>query len=66
MDCGTPQDYLQANLTATGGASAIDDRATIESGASVRRSVVWDGAVVGAHEVLDQAIRTPQGTVLVR
>lgn len=66
VDCGTPADYLQANLLATGGTSAIDPAATVAPGARVERSVVWAGAEVAAAEVLVDAIRAPGCTVLVR
>lgn len=55
IDCGSPADYLAANLHACGGASAIGAGATVLG--SVRRSVVWDGAWVGPDEVLVEAIR---------
>lgn len=66
VDCGTPQDYLEANLLATGGLGAIDPSATVVPGAVVERSVVWAGAVVSPGEHLVRAVRSPLGTVLVR
>lgn len=64
-DCGTPADYLVANLTASGGASVIGAGAVVEG--LVERAVLWPGARVEAGEVLRDAIRTPGGlTVLVR
>lgn len=66
IDCGTPADYLAANLAATGGASAIDPTARVGAGARVEASVLWPGAEVAPGEVLRQAIRTPEVTVLVR
>lgn len=66
VDCGTPADYLGANLAFAAGASVIDPEATIGAGASVVRSVVWDGAEVAPGEALVDAIRTPVSTVLVR
>jgi hypothetical protein len=55
VDCGTPPDYLRANLHACGGRSAIGTGATIHG--TVRRCVVWDGAWVGPHEHLVEVIR---------
>jgi MurNAc alpha-1-phosphate uridylyltransferase len=55
IDCGTPADYLAANLHASGGASVIGDGATVLG--RVVRSVVWDGAFVGPDEVLHEQIR---------
>lgn len=66
VDCGTPADYLAANLAATGGASAIDPTARVGTGASVEASVLWPEAEVAPGEVLHHAIRTPEVTVLVR
>lgn len=66
VDCGSPADYLRANLFASGGRSVVDAGATVGEGAQVVRSVVWPGAVVGSGEVLVDAIRTPKRTVLVR
>lgn len=65
VDCGTPPDYLRANLAASGGRSVVGEGATVHG--SVQRSVVWPGAVVYAHERLVDAVRTTAGrTVLVR
>ena len=61
VDCGTPRDYLLANLIASGGASVVAPDAVVHG--SVRRSVVWAGAEVAADERLEYAIRTPQVTV---
>ena len=55
IDCGTPADYLAANLHASGGASVIGAGATVLG--QVVRSVVWDGAWVGPGEVLQDQIR---------
>ena len=65
VDCGTPAQYLEANLTASGGSSVVG------SGASARgelvRSVVWPDAQVAVGERLVDAVRTTAGTtVLVR
>lgn len=65
IDCGTPADYLRANLAATGGAPSVGVGARVLG--TVARSVVWPGAVVEAAEHLVDAIRTTAGqTVLVR
>ncbi len=64
VDCGTPADYLAANLTATGGVTAAGG-AVVDGVAE--RCVLWPGAVVRRGEVLRDAIRTSTGrTVLVR
>jgi hypothetical protein len=55
IDCGTPADYLAANLHASGGATVIGAGATVLG--QVIRSVVWDGAWVGPDEVLRDQIR---------
>lgn len=65
IDCGTPADYLAANMAATGGVSWIGDGARVDG--TVHRSVVWPGATVAAGEHLVDAVRTTAGrTVLVR
>jgi NDP-sugar pyrophosphorylase family protein len=66
VDCGTPADYLAANLLASGGASVVDPGARVAPDAALVRSVVWAGATVAAGERLVDAIRTPTLTVLVR
>ena len=55
IDCGTPRDYLEANLAASGGESVIGDAAVVEG--EVVRSVVWPGAHVERGERLVEAIR---------
>lgn len=55
FDCGTPADYLAANLWASGGASVIGAGAVVEG--EVVRSVVWPGGVVRAGERLVECIR---------
>lgn len=62
VDCGTPADYLGANLVATGGRSVVEDGAIVEG--RVERSVVWAGAHVARGERLRYAIRLPDGTTL--
>ena len=66
VDCGTPLDYLRANLLSSGGESVIDPTATVGAHARVERSVVWAGAEVAAGEYLVDAICTPTRTVMVR
>ncbi len=55
IDCGTPADYLAANLHASGGENVIGAGATVLG--RLVRSVVWDGAWVGPDEVLVKQIR---------
>jgi N-acetyl-alpha-D-muramate 1-phosphate uridylyltransferase len=65
VDCGTPAQYLAANLTASGGASVVGAGAIVAG--ELHRCVVWPGAVVWPHESLTCAIRaTELMTVLVR
>jgi NDP-sugar pyrophosphorylase family protein len=65
VDCGTPADYLRANLLASGGESVVDPAAEVEG--EVVRSVVWDTGRVAAGERLVDAIRIGfRLTVLVR
>jgi MurNAc alpha-1-phosphate uridylyltransferase len=55
IDCGTPADYLAANLHASGGRNVIGEGATVLG--RLERSVVWDGAWVGPEESLSEVIR---------
>jgi hypothetical protein len=55
IDCGTPADYLRANLHASGGRSVIGSRAVVEG--HVQRCVVWGGAHVRSDERLVDCIR---------
>ena len=55
VDCGTPADYLAANLDASGGASVVGDDAVVEG--SLERGVGWDGAYVAPGEHLVDAVR---------
>jgi NDP-sugar pyrophosphorylase family protein len=65
VDCGTPANYLRANLLASGGRSVVEPGAQVEG--TLVRSVCWSEAVVGPKEVLVDAIRfSERGTVLVR
>lgn len=64
-DCGTPADYLDANLRLNGGRSVVGDGARVEG--EIRESVVWPGAVVRPGEHLVRAVRADHRmTVLVR
>lgn len=55
LDCGTPRDYLLANLAASGGRAVVEDGAVVEG--EVVRSVVWAGETVGTDERLVDAVR---------
>lgn len=55
IDCGTPADYLAANLHASGGGNVVDPSAVVEG--RLERCVVWDGAWVGPGEHLVDAVR---------
>jgi hypothetical protein len=55
VDCGTPADYLRANLHASGGTSVVGAGARVEG--TVERSVVWDGAAVAPGEHLVEVVR---------
>lgn len=65
VDCGTPAEYLRANLTWSGGDSVIGAGASVQG--TVTESVLWPGAVVHEGEHLRRAIRAhDRTTVLVR
>jgi MurNAc alpha-1-phosphate uridylyltransferase len=65
VDCGTPRQYLQANLLASGGESVVGEGAVVDG--TIDRCVVWDGATVWPGEHLTCAIRPDErATVLVR
>ena len=55
FDCGTPADYLAANLAASGGRSVVGEGARVEG--ELVRSVVWPGGVVHRGERLIDCIR---------
>jgi N-acetyl-alpha-D-muramate 1-phosphate uridylyltransferase len=55
IDCGTPADYLAANLHASGGESVVGAGATVLG--RLERCVVWDGAYVGPGETLREVVR---------
>jgi NDP-sugar pyrophosphorylase family protein len=65
VDCGTPADYLRANLTWSGGESVVGAGAIVEG--SIDQCVVWPGALVRSTERLHRAIRAHEHmTVIVR
>ena len=55
VDCGTPADYLRANMIASGGRSVIGEGAQVDG--RLDGSVVWPGGYVGPDEHLTQCIR---------
>lgn len=55
FDCGTPAEYLAANLHASGGANVIGEGARVDG--EVVECVVWPGARVAPGERLVRAIR---------
>ena len=64
VDCGTPADYLRANLyeaARADGGSLVDPAAAIESGSSVARSVIGAGAEV--HGEVTDAVVWPGAVV---
>lgn len=61
IDCGTPADYLRANLHASNGENVVDPSAVVEG--SLTRCVVWPGAHVYPDEALVDCIRTQHVTV---
>ena len=62
FDCGTPADYLAANLHASGGQSVIGPGAQVAGRAT--RCVIWPGAVVGPQEDLVEVIRINDGVTV--
>ncbi|MET0729148.1 MAG: sugar phosphate nucleotidyltransferase [Acidimicrobiales bacterium] len=65
IDCGTPRQYLEANLAASAGQSVVGEGAVVAG--KIDRCVVWPGAVVWPQESLTCAIRmTDIKTVIVR
>lgn len=57
QDVGTPADYLATALAIADGAT-IEAGAVIGPGARVSRSIIWPGAAIGEHAVLDECIVT--------
>jgi len=65
VDCGTPAQYLAANLASSDGESVVEPGAVVDG--ALDRCVMWRDAVVEATESLSQAIRLGERTtVLVR
>jgi N-acetyl-alpha-D-muramate 1-phosphate uridylyltransferase len=65
VDCGSPQDYLAANLLTSGGESVVEPGAVVEG--KLDRCVVWSDARVYAGESLTCCVRARGGvTVLAR
>jgi len=65
VDCGTPREYLEANLQASGGQSVVEPGAEVQG--SLDRCVVWRDAVVHPGEALSCCVRARgRITVLVR
>jgi MurNAc alpha-1-phosphate uridylyltransferase len=65
VDCGTPSQYLAANMHWSGGVSVIGPGAIVEG--KVEQCVIWPGAHVRSDEHLTRAIRAHERmTVLVR
>jgi len=65
VDCGTPAQYLAANLASSGGASVVGEGAVVDG--KIDRCVVWPHARVARGEALVSAIRAGRRvTVLVR
>lgn len=65
VDCGTPHQYLAANLLASGGESVVEPGAEVEG--VLDRCVVWSDARVHRHESLSCCIRARgRVTVMVR
>lgn len=59
VDCGTPADYLEANMLASGGDNVVGEGAVVEG--TIERCVVWDHATVNRDEHLTDTIRTTAG-----
>ena len=55
IDCGTPRNYLAANMDWSGGRNVIGADAIVEG--DLTRCVVWPGGVVAAGETLKEVIR---------
>ena len=55
VDCGTPPDYLAANLAGSGGRSVVGPGARVDG--ELVRSVVWPGGVVRRGERLVECVR---------
>ncbi len=55
IDCGTPREYLAANLHSSRGEPVVGAGADVQG--RLTRSVVWDGAWVGLDEHLVDSVR---------
>lgn len=55
IDCGTPAEYLAANLDWSGGDSVVGEGARVAG--TIERCVVWPGGAVARDEHLVEAIR---------
>ena len=55
VDCGTPADYLRANMLASGGEPVVEPGAVVAG--ELVRSVVWSGETVTEGERLVDAVR---------
>jgi len=65
VDCGRPDEYLAANLLASGGESVVEEGAIVEG--TLDRCVVWSDARVHRNEALSRCIRARDRiTVMVR
>lgn len=62
FDCGTPRDYLEANLAASGGRTVVGPGARVD-GMAVE-CVIWDNASVPSGEFLERAIRVADGVTV--
>ena len=61
VDCGTPADYLEANLHQSGGRTVVGEGAVVAGTAT--RCVIWPDSVVGGDEHLVEVIRAGSLTV---
>jgi len=55
VDCGTPTDYLTANMLASGGTPVVGKAAQVDG--ELERAVVWPAGIVRGDERLVDAIR---------
>ena len=62
FDCGTPADYLRANMRASGGTTVIGDGAVVRG--TAERSVLWRHTTVEPGEHLVDAIRARDDVTL--
>lgn len=62
FDCGTPSEYLAANLYASGGINVIGAGADVDG--SLERCVVWPFGVVRDDEALRECIRAGRDTTV--